>query len=180
MIFLDTDRLLLRRWKDSDLPVFTALNSDPRVMKYFPAPLSLEETQRFVQANEESFFRRNFGLWAAELKETGRFIGFVGISVPSFKAPFMPCVEIGWRLSYDYWGKGLATEGAKRVLELAFGELKLPEVVSFTTLGNLSSRRVMEKIGMIRDPREDFLHPRLEGHPLAPHVLYRLRNPRIL
>lgn len=130
---------------------------------------------------EDHFEMHGFGLFAAELKETGTFIGFVGLSVPSFEAPFMPAVEIGWRIGFDHWGNGLATEGAQAVVNYAFETLKLPGLVSFTVPQNIRSRRVMEKIGMTHDPADDFDHPRLvAGHPLQRHVLYRLNATDLL
>lgn len=173
-----TDRLLLRRWRPADREPFARLNADPRVMEHFPAPLTRAETDTLLDRIEARLSERGWGLWAAELRSTGAFIGFTGLSVPSFQARFTPCVEIGWRLAAEYWGGGLATEAARAVLHFAFHELKLPEIVSFTTPANLRSRRVMEKLGMTRDPADDFDHPALpEGHPLRRHVLYRLRRP---
>ncbi|MDR3771735.1 MAG: GNAT family N-acetyltransferase, partial [Terracidiphilus sp.] len=154
---------------------FQALNADPRVMEFFPALATAEETAQMIERIEQHFDRYGFGLFAAELIETQAFIGFVGLNVPGFDAPFMPAVEIGWRLACDHWGKGLASEGAQAVVRYAFETLRLPGLVSFTSTGNLRSRRVMEKIGMAHDPADDFDHPRLpEAHPLRRHVLYRL------
>jgi RimJ/RimL family protein N-acetyltransferase len=121
------------------------------------------------------FERHGFGLYAAELIATGKFIGFIGLNVPTFDATFMPAVEIGWRLAYEQWGQGLATAGADAVVRHAFEDLKLASLVSFTTAANFRSRRVMEKIGMVHDSAADFEHPNLpEDHPLRPHVLYRI------
>jgi RimJ/RimL family protein N-acetyltransferase len=147
-------------------------------MEFFPALLTPEESDQAIDRIERHFDRHGFGLYAAELIETEAFIGFIGLSVPAFEAPFMPAVEIGWRLAYDYWGRGLATEGAREVVRHAFETLRLPGLVSFTAPANLRSRRVMESIGMVHDPSGDFDHPGLPGgHPLRRHVLYRL-NPR--
>ncbi|MGD0628730.1 MAG: GNAT family N-acetyltransferase [Terracidiphilus sp.] len=176
---LTTDRLILRRWRASDRDPFRALNADPRVMEFFPALLTAEESDQAIPRIEDHFDRHGFSLYAAELIETQTFIGFVGISIPMFDAPFMPAVEIGWRLAYDYWGRGLTTEGARAVVRHAFLALRIPSLVSFTVPANLRSRRVMEKIGMVHDPAGDFDHPRLpQGHPLRRHVLYRLHAPR--
>jgi RimJ/RimL family protein N-acetyltransferase len=174
---LETQRLLLRRWRDADREPFAALNSDPRVMQFFPTLLSRAESDRLVDRIEAHFEKHGFGLFAAELRAERAFIGFVGLSVPDFEAPFTPCVEIGWRLAAPYWNQGLATEGAKAVLGHAFDSLHLDEIVSFTTLANAPSRRVMEKIGMARAPEDDFDHPKLpQGHLLSRHVLYRVRR----
>jgi ribosomal-protein-alanine N-acetyltransferase len=171
---LNTERLLLRRWREADREPFARMNADPRVMEYFPALLTREESDALVDRIETHFAERGWGAWAAELRATGEFIGFIGLNVPTFEAHFTPCVEIGWRLAAEHWGKGLATEGARAALDFAFTELRLPEVVSFTTVANHRSRRVMEKIGMTHDSADDFDHPGvLDGHALRPHVLYR-------
>ena len=123
------------------------------------------------------FAGRGFGRWAIEVPGIAGFIGFVGLSVPNFQAAFTPCVEIGWRLAYDHWGHGYATEAARAALDFGFGELALHEIVSFTVPANLRSRGVMERIGMTRSPADDFDHPSLPvGHPLSRHVLYRARR----
>jgi RimJ/RimL family protein N-acetyltransferase len=172
---LRTDRLLLRRWQSSDRKPFATLNRDPQVMEHFPGPLNRIQSNRFIDRVEEHFDQHGFGLWAAELRSRTEFIGFIGLSVPHFDAPFIPCVEIGWRLAAAHWGRGLATEGAKAVSCHAFEFLKLPELVSFTVPANTRSRRVMEKLGMSHNPADDFDHPKLpEGHPLRRHVLYRV------
>lgn len=172
---LRTGRLLLRRWLSTDRMPFAALNADPRVMEHLPAPLSLEESDRLVAAIEAHFDKHGFGLWAVEIPGVVTFAGFVGLSVPRFTARFTPCVEIGWRLATEHWGRGYATEGARAALAFGFESLKLAEIVSFTVPGNLRSRRVMERIGMVHDPAEDFDHPALpEGHRLRRHVLYRI------
>jgi len=174
---LTTDRLLLRRWRPGDRQPFATLNADARVMEYFPRVLSQEESDAFASRIDEHFDRHGFGLWAVEIPGVVDFAGFVGLSVPRFVAPFTPCVEIGWRLAADFWGRGLATEGAQAVVEYAFGVLGLESLVSFTVPANVRSIRVMEKIGMTRNPSEDFDHPNLpEGHPLRRHVLHRLRR----
>lgn len=174
---LETERLVLRRWRAADREPFARLNSDPRVMQFFPAPLSREESDRAADRIENHFAEHGFGLYAAELKATRLFIGFVGLAAPRFDAHFTPCVEIGWRLAADFWNRGLATEGARSVLGYAFGPLGLHEVVSFTVPANAPSRRVMKKIGMAHNPADDFDHPLLpEGHPLRRHVLYRVRR----
>jgi RimJ/RimL family protein N-acetyltransferase len=173
-IKLKTERLLLRAWDDADREPFARMNADPRVMVYFAAILTRAESDALVDRIEAHFAEHGWGAWAAELRATGEFIGFIGLNVPTFEAHFTPCVEIGWRLTPEHWGKGLATEGACAALDCAFIELRLPEVVSFTSVANLRSRRVMEKIGMTHDAADDFDHPGLpEAHPLRPHVLYR-------
>jgi RimJ/RimL family protein N-acetyltransferase len=118
--------------------------------------------------------QQGFGFWTAEVNKTKDFIGFIGLNVPGYTLPFLRCVEIGWRLAFDYWGNRYAQEGARAVLAFGFGKLHLEEIVSFTTVGNLRSRRVMERIGMTYDAKGDFDHPQLcKDHPLIRHVLYR-------
>ena len=174
---LKTERLLLRRWHEEDRLPFQRINADPRVMEFMPAPLSPEDSDALMLRAERHFERHGFGPFAVELPNELTFAGFIGLSVPAFDAPFMPAVEVGWRLAFDCWGRGLATEGARAAVHYAFGELGLESVVSFTVPGNLRSRRVMEKIGMSHDPGDDFEHPLLPvGHPLRRHVLYRFNR----
>ncbi len=169
---IETDRLLLRQWSDDDRDPFAALNADPVVMEHFPAPITRAESDAFVDRHSALIDQRGWGLFATEVRETGEFIGFVGLAVPVFDADFMPCTEIGWRLTASSWGRGYATEAATAVLDLAFDELGLDEVVSFTYVGNRASRRVMEKIGL--QQRYEFDHPNLPGDRVERHVLYGL------
>ena len=174
---LETERLLLRQWRPADREPFARLNADPAVMEFFPACLSRAESDQGVDQVEKHFRERGFGLFAAELRRDGAFIGFIGLNVPRFVAHFMPCVEIGWRLAAAYWGQGLATEGAREVVRYGFESLALNEIVAFTVPGNMRSRRVMEKLGMTHDSADDFDHPDLpEGHPMRRHVLYRIKR----
>ena len=171
---LRTDRLYLRRWLPADLAPFAALNADPRVMEHFPAVLSGDESDSRAARNEAHFERHGFGLWAVEIPGVAPFAGFVGLAVPGFEAHFTPCVEIGWRLAVEHWGRGYATEAARAALAFGFESLGLKEIVSSTVPDNVRSRRVMERIGMIHNPADDFDHPLLPaGHPLRRHVLYR-------
>ena len=172
---LRTERLLLRRWRESDHAPFARLNGDPEVMQHFPA--TLDETQSNVMAEllDAGLAARDYGLWATEIVATGEFIGFVGLAAPTWEAVFTPCVEIGWRLDKPHWGNGYASEAANEVLWHGFTRVGLDEIVSFTTLANLPSFAVMQRIGMSRDPAEDFDHPRLEvGHPQRRHLLSRI------
>jgi len=173
---LSTPRLLLRRWRADDREPFYRINSDPRVMLFFPACLTRPESNAGIDRMETHFTEHGFGLWAAELIETGELAGFIGLAVPRFTTHFTPCVEIGWRLGAQFWGRGLATEGAREAMRYGFEEARLSEIVSFTVPQNLRSVRVMEKLGMRRDRAGDFDHPLIaEGHPLRRHVLYRRR-----
>ncbi|MDQ6899813.1 MAG: GNAT family N-acetyltransferase [Candidatus Dormibacteraeota bacterium] len=173
---LRTQRLLLRRWRESDRLPFAALNADPVVMEHFPRTLSRRESDASIDRIEANFASHGFGLWAAELLGSEVFIGFVGLSLPTFDAHFRPAVEVGWRLARPHWGQGYATEAARAVVSFGFDQLKLGEIVSFTVPENIRSRRVMERLGMTHDPHEDFEHPLIPaGHPLRHHLLYRIR-----
>jgi RimJ/RimL family protein N-acetyltransferase len=172
---LETGRLLLRHWRPADRPPFAAMNADPEVMEHFPARLTRAESDAFVDRIEAGFAEHGFGLWALEVRATGEFIGFTGLSVPSFQAHFTPAVEVGWRLVRPAWGHGYASEAARRALAVGFGDFGLPEVVSFTAVPNVRSQAVMRRIGMTHDPADDFDHPSLPGHRLQRHVLYRIR-----
>ncbi len=177
---LRTERLLLRRWRPEDRAPFAAMNADRRVMEFFPALLSQEESDARAARIEAHFERHGFGLWAVEVPGVVPFAGFVGLGVVDFAAPFTPCVEIGWRLAAANWGRGYATEGARAALAFAFDTVGLAEVVSFTVPANVRSRRVMEKLGMTHQPSDDFDHPLLpEGHWLKRHVLYRIARPQL-
>ena len=168
-----TPRLLLRNWKEADRIPFRLLNADPRVMEYSAAPLSKAESDEEVDQILAHQKTHGFSLWAVELQATAAFIGYVGLSIPP---PFFPpCVEIGWRLAYNYWGYGYATEAAQAALAFAFQRLHLDEIVAFTAKINLRSQRVMQRLGMQCSETDDFRHPSLPlESPLSKYVLYRL------
>lgn len=172
-----TQRLLLRRWRSEDRAAFAAINSDPAVVEFLPGPLSRAESDHLAERIENHFAAHGYGFWAIELLGGPHFIGFAGLAVVTFDAPFTPAVEIGWRLASRYWGHGYATEAACAALEYGFDCLSLEEIVSFTVPANVRSRAVMERLGMTHDISDDFDHPRLPtGHPLRRHVLYRARR----
>ena len=165
-----TERLLLRPWTDDDREPFAALNADPAVMEHFPSPLDLKDSDTLADRIAAGIEQRGWGLWALEAPDG--FIGFTGLSIPTFEADFLPAVEVGWRLARSAWGKGYASEAASAALRYGFEELVLEEVVSFTAKTNLRSARVMRRIGMVLVG--EFEHTVLpEGHRLRPHVLYR-------
>jgi 3-dehydroquinate dehydratase/shikimate dehydrogenase len=178
MTTLKTKRLILRPWKKEDLEPFAALNADLQVMEYFPSTLSREESDQLAGRIQAKFAEKGWGMWAVSAPAIADFIGFIGLNfVDSFSAPFTPAVEIGWRLGSGFWGQGYAVEGALASLQYGFETLHLNEIVSFTATQNQRSRRVMEKIGMHHNMKDDFDHPKLpEGHPLRRHVLYRFRK----
>jgi RimJ/RimL family protein N-acetyltransferase len=179
-VHIETERLVLRDWTEADAAPFAAMNADPRVMEFFPKPLSREESDEALAGNQAQIDRNGYGKYATEESDKGRFIGYVGLAPVDPAMPFAPAMEVGWRLTRTSWGEGYATEAARAVVAHAFGTLGLPSLVSFTTEWNLRSRRVMEKIGMTRDPDGDFLHPALPpDHKLARHVLYRIRRPAV-
>ncbi|MFI5892531.1 GNAT family N-acetyltransferase [Actinoplanes sp. NPDC051513] len=170
---LATDRLLLRQWRVADREPFAAMNADPVVMSHFPARLTREESDAFADRSEAGIAERGWGLWAVDVD--GEFAGFIGLQPLRPTLPFAPGVEIGWRLAARFHGHGYATEGARRVVTYAFDTIGLPQIVSFTTERNIASRRVMEKLGMTRDPSEDFDHPAVPAEwDGRRHVLYRL------
>jgi len=173
-----TERLELRRWREADLDAFAAINADAEVMEHFPATLSRAQSAALIARIEACFEAHGYGLWALELREDGALAGFTGLAPVESAMAFAPSVEIGWRLARERWGRGLAHEAALAVIERAFGELGLEELVAYTAARNARSRRLMGRLGMRRDPAEDFAHPRLAaGDPLAAHVLYRLAAP---
>ena len=173
-IEFQTARLALRRWQDRHRAPFAAMNADPLVMRYFAAPQDRAQSDASIDAWQAQFDAQGWSNWAVERLDSGEFLGFVGLSVPRRVLPFGPCVEIGWRLHRAAWGHGYASEGARACLRVGFGQLQLPEIVSFTALANRPSIAVMERIGLV-NAHADFDHPALpEGHVLRRHGLYRL------
>lgn len=174
---LRTERLVLRQWREDDREAFASLNGDPEVMRHFPAPLTRAASDAFAERAYARLEDQGWGLWAVEVPGVAPFIGFIGLVELSFPAAFTPAIEVGWRLDHSHWGRGYAPEGATAVLDLAFASdgLGLASVVSLTAVGNRSSRRVMEKLGLTHDPAEDFDHPYVpEGSPVRRHVVYRM------
>ena len=174
MIESSTSRLVLRQWREPDRAPFAAMNADPQVMEHFPNSLTRDQSDALMDRFVEQIRCDGYGLWAVEVKESGEFIGFVGLAVPTWQAAFTPCTEIGWRLARSAWGAAYASEAAIAALTTAFGSLGLNEVVSFTSTSNSRSQRVMKNIGMTRNLSEDFDHPRIDSGPLRRHVLYRV------
>lgn len=176
-MIMETERLLIRPWEEQDLDPFVEMNADPRVMEFFPSTMGRVETKNMLERVHLKVAQDGFCFSPIILKETGAFLGFVGLSRPGYPKPlpFDPCVEIGWRLSHAAWGHGYASEAARAWIGFGFETLELPEIVSFTTRKNSRSQAVMKRLGMTRQASDDFMHPMLdENHPQAPHVLYRL------
>ncbi|MES2738856.1 MAG: GNAT family N-acetyltransferase [Verrucomicrobiota bacterium] len=164
--------VILRQWEDSDLEAFASMNADLEVMQFFPRTLTAEESRQTLLRFRQGIEQRGWGLWAIEAE--GKFTGFAGLSEPKFSAHFTPCVEIGWRLRREYWGRGIAFAAARQAADYAFSVMRLDQLVSFTAATNLRSRKLMERLGFSHDPSDDFMHPSLEeNHPLRHHVLYR-------
>ena len=191
MTIIKTERLILRPWKETDLEPFADLNADPRVMEYFPYPFSKKQSYDIAEFIKLHMETKGWGIWAVSVPEIADFIGFIGlynVDPSTFPAPFAPAIAIGYRLAFNHWGKGYATEGAKAVLAYGFNSLKLKEIVAFTAKINIKSRRIMEKIGMTYDPKDDFDYPQLPpnhppnyftfsgDHPLKRHVVYRIHR----
>ena len=171
---LSTQRLIMRAWRDTDRDAFAAINADPVAMEFFPSTISRAGSDASIDAWQKQFVERGWSNWAIELKSTGQFIGFVGLSVPVRALPFTPCVEVGWRLDRSAWGQGYASEAAREALRFGFDTLRLAEIVSFTSAVNTRSRAVMERIGM-NNAHEDFEHPAIpEGSHLRLHCLYSI------
>ena len=174
---LRTERLLLRRWTEADRVPLAAINSDAEVMRYRFAPLSREQSDAMMDEIETCFDQNNFGLWAVERESDGRLLGWTGLAVSNFDAPFCPAIDIGWTLARDAWGYGYATEAATASLDYAFDELELSEVVAHTTSLNGPSQAVMRRLGMTHDPQDDFDGPWYPvGHPRGRFVLYRINE----
>lgn len=170
---IQTPRLLLRHWRESDCEPFIAMNRSPRVMRYFPEPYSREQTLALYDRIQQEFTEKGYGLYAAEERESGRFIGFIGFHQADFAADFCPCVEISWRLNAPFWNRGYATEGARACLKEGFDRLGFTAVYSFTARCNRPSERVMQKLGM--EYLCEFEHPGVAcGSPLRTHVCYRI------
>ena len=175
-IELNTPRLLLRQWQKNDYPLFAEMNSNPRVMKYFPDTLNKKQSDEFAGKLSQHLSENGWGLWVLEEKESKHFMGFTGLHKTPDDLPFSPAIEIGWRLSDKYWGKGYATEAAKEVLKYAFSVLHLEEIVSFTSVINKKSIAVMNRINML-DTKHNFMHPKIvDNNPLKEHVLYKIKK----
>lgn len=170
---IETNRLCLRSWLPTDIPLFIAMNKDLDVMQFFPKTLTDAESISFLERINLSFSKNGFGLFAVEEKITKEFLGFTGFSIPTFKMFFTPCVEIGWRFKKESWGKGFATEAALACLEYGVQKLGFNRIVSFTSTINKRSELVMQRIGM--SYISAFNHPGIDrSHPLCEHVLYEL------
>ena len=165
---------MLRQWREDDIAPFVNMNKDPQVMEYFPEVYSAQKTRSSVARVSDTIDKNGWGFWAAERRDSGEFIGFIGINPLEKGFPFAPCVEIGWRLAVEHWQHGFATEGALAAMAYGFEQAKLDEIVAMTAVANFRSEKVMQKLGM-HNAQQNFMHPNVTiGHPLSEHVLYRL------
>jgi RimJ/RimL family protein N-acetyltransferase len=181
LIELHTQRLQLRNWQASDLPRFAALNNDAQVMQHFPERFNREQSDALAARIQRHIEQYGFGVWVLESHKQPGMIGILGMQHVLFDSAFTPAVEIAWRLLPAYWQQGLATEAAQAALRFAFERLELSQLLAFTVPANQPSQALMLRLGMLRDPADDFLHPLLpKNHPLRPHVLYRLERDRWL
>ncbi|HEY2257185.1 MAG TPA: GNAT family N-acetyltransferase [Variovorax sp.] len=172
---LRTSRLLLRAWREEDAAPFAELNADPEVTRFLLGPLSRAQSDAQIAGYRQQFDQEGFGRWAVEIPGVSGFIGMVGLAVIPYPAHFTPAVEIAWRLARRFWGQGFASEAARAALAFGFEQAGLTGIVALTVAANAKSRAVMERLGMVRDPSDDFDHPLVpKGHPLERHVLYRL------
>lgn len=170
-----SDRLGFRNWKKEDLSEFAKINGDAAVMEHFPNPLTIQETAEFIERLQNHYAKNGYNYFATEILETGELIGFIGLADQDYKTEFNPATDIGWRLKKTAWGKGFATEGAKRCLDFAFNDLKLQRVISTCTVNNTNSEKVMKKLGMTK--KGEFNHPKLSEFPGFKKCLwYEIKN----
>jgi len=171
---LETKRLKLRQWKEEDYLPFSKLNANPKVMEFFPSVLTKVQSDVMLSTMKALISEKGWGFWAVEEKETGLLIGSFGLHEPTDELPFLPCVEIGWRFSFEHWGKGYASEAGEEVLKFSFEVLELDEVVSFTAVKNERSWKLMQRLGM-KNTYANFEHSALpKRHKLREHVLYKM------
>ena len=174
---METPQLLLRPWRDEDRKPFAAMSRDQDVMKYLLPFASHAAAMAWIDRQTAHLQQHGFCFWALESRTTGEFVGATGLLRIGYEAHFTPAVEVGWRLGRKHWGQGFAVEAATRALRFGFEDLGLPEIVANTVPANVNSQKVMKRLGMTRDPEDDFDHPLIaEGSPLRRQVLYRVKR----
>lgn len=174
---LRTERLVLRAWRESDLEPWAAMNRDPEIREHLGELLGRAESDAAVARMREEFAVRGYGWWAVESRETGEFLGRAGLDLVGEGLPYGG-IDVGWRLKRAAWGHGYATEAGRACLEFGFGVLGLAEIVASTTVRNVRSQAVMRRLGMTRDPADDFEDPGAPEGPLRACVLHRMRRER--
>jgi RimJ/RimL family protein N-acetyltransferase len=172
VVEINTERLIMRGWRESDLAPWAAMNADPQVRQYLGPVLTFEQASAWVLNFQDDLDRDGFGFWAVQVRASGEFIGFTGLGTVDDEMPFTG-IEIGWRLARPAWGHGYATEAARAALQYGFDIMGLPEIVAVTMARNLRSQAVMRRIGMTTDPAEDFDDPDVDESSLRRHVVYR-------
>jgi ribosomal-protein-alanine N-acetyltransferase len=177
MATIETPRLLLRHWRDADIEPWVAMNLDPRVTEFFSSTYTRESAELTASLRRRELDELGYGWWVVEVRGAAPFAGVVCLREVPFEAHFTPAREVGWRFAPEHWGNGYATESARGALAHAFAGLGWDEVVAMTAVLNVRSQRVMQRLGMTRDPNDDFDHPKVEeGSPLRRHILYRMRR----
>lgn len=177
MTIIETERLLLRNWKEEDAEPYYEMNQDAHFLEFLPDTISMQEAKEYIINTNKRIAENGFSFFAVEEKESGKLVGSLGLEKIEETFPFAPAIEIGWRLAFPHWGKGYATEVARSVLAYGFNHLGFREIVSYAVATNYPSLRIMEKIGMKRDLQGDFKHPHLpEDHRLSASVLYRMKK----
>lgn len=175
---IETPRLILREWKETDRAPFARMNCDPLVMEHFPRILDEKSSGKLMDRFQKHLKEHGYGMYAIERTEDNEFVGFAGLAEVPFAASFTPAVEIAWRFDYEYWGLGYGMETGKAVLDHAFKKLDMKEVVAYTVHDNMRTIDLLERLGMTRDPDGDFDYPGMrKDHPLGHFVLYRAQRP---
>lgn len=178
---IESERLILRPWREADRQPFADMSADEGVMEHLLPLAPHDAYHTWIDRQIENQKKYGMCFWAVEAKQGGTFVGAVGLLPVTYEAHFTPAVEVGWRIARPFWGLGYAPEAAAAAIRFGFESLQLPEIVANAGTANEKSMRVMAKLGMQRDPSDDFEHPLVpEGSPLRHQALYRLTRSRWL